>query len=70
VIGLIIGRYAKQVSGAPGGAAPEVEVVQVEQKEYPSMANGSARLTASQMRTSGRRSRDIYSGRAIRKEPS
>jgi len=36
VIGLIIGALRpKQVSGAPGGAAPEVEVVQVEQKEIP-----------------------------------
>src|SRR6267378_3315899 len=36
VIGLIIGALRpKQVSGAPGGAAPDVEVVQVEQKEIP-----------------------------------
>jgi RND family efflux transporter MFP subunit len=36
VIGLIIGALRpKQVSGAPGGPAPEVEVVQVEQKEIP-----------------------------------
>src|SRR5271167_400739 len=36
VIGLIIGAiYPKHVSGAPSGAAPDVEVVQVEQKEVP-----------------------------------
>jgi len=36
VIGLIIGAiYPKHVSGAPSGAAPDVEVVQVEQKDVP-----------------------------------
>jgi RND family efflux transporter MFP subunit len=36
VIGLIIGALRpKQVSGAPGGVPPDVEVVQVEQKEIP-----------------------------------
>jgi RND family efflux transporter MFP subunit len=36
VIGLIIGALRpKQVSGAPAGLAPEVEVVKVEQKEIP-----------------------------------
>jgi RND family efflux transporter MFP subunit len=36
VVGLIIGAVRpKQVSGAPAGAPPEVEVVQVEQKEIP-----------------------------------
>jgi RND family efflux transporter MFP subunit len=36
VIGLIIGAiYPKHVSGAPPGAPPDVEVVQVEQKDVP-----------------------------------
>jgi RND family efflux transporter MFP subunit len=36
VIGLVIGAMRpKQVSGAPAGAPPDVEVVQVEQKEIP-----------------------------------
>lgn len=36
VIGLIIGAMRpKRVSGAPSGASPEVEVVQVEQKDVP-----------------------------------
>jgi membrane fusion protein (multidrug efflux system) len=36
VIGLIIGAlYPKHVAGAPPGAAPDVEVVQVEQKDVP-----------------------------------
>jgi RND family efflux transporter MFP subunit len=36
VVGLIIGAiYPKHVSGAQGGATPDVEVVQVEQKDVP-----------------------------------
>jgi RND family efflux transporter MFP subunit len=36
VIGLIVGAiYPKRVSGAPSGTPPEVEVVQVEQKDVP-----------------------------------
>src|SRR5260370_6800446 len=36
VIGLVIGATRpKHVSGAPSGASPDVEVVQVEQKDVP-----------------------------------
>src|SRR5271169_6065945 len=36
VIGLVIGAiYPRHVAGAPPGAAPDVEVVQVEQKDVP-----------------------------------
>jgi len=36
VVGLVIGAfYPKHVAGAPPGASPDVEVVQVEQKDVP-----------------------------------
>ena len=45
VVGLVIGAVRpKHVSGAPGGATPEVEVVQVEQKDVPIYGEWSGTL--------------------------